>query len=73
MKNTYYDYNQLFKKAIKEPTKENLSALGDWLEKYGDSCWNGECYLLEDGCSIRPVMEKISEEQHDICGWELEG
>lgn len=37
-----YRYEELREAAIKNPTDENLAALGEWLQQYGDRYWNGE-------------------------------
>lgn len=49
----YYKYNELRKAAIENPTLENMDALGEWFEKYGQMYWNGE-YYDADGYKIYP-------------------
>ena len=36
-----YRYEELREAATKNPTGENLTALGEWLQQYGDRYWNG--------------------------------
>lgn len=44
-----YRYEELREAAIKNPTDENLAALGEWLQQYGDRYWNGEEWDIDGG------------------------
>lgn len=66
-----YSYKELLDAAVNNPTDENLSALGEWFQEYGDQYWNGECYDA-DGRDLYPIY---GEEDEDGCfpvvGWEF--
>ena len=38
----YYCYQELLAAALENETPENLEALGNWFENYGERYWNGE-------------------------------
>ena len=57
-----YRYEELREVAIKNPTDENLAALGEWLQQYGDRCWNGEDWDINGGRRLRPVYGQEPDE-----------
>jgi len=66
-----YNYDELRKAAIDNPTTENLEALGEWFNLYGMDFWNGESWDA-DGYELRPVYEWDDErDQGILIGYEL--
>ena len=65
-----YSYSDLLEAVKKNETAENVNALGEWFEQYGDQFWNGE-YYDADGLRLFPVYVAISEEQFEITGYEV--
>ena len=67
-----YNYDELRKAAIENPTEENLAALGKWFELYGMDFWNGQ-YFDADGYELWPVYAEAEEDavQLEQVGWEL--
>lgn len=69
-----YNYEDLKEKAFKEPTAENLFALGEWLEMY-EQFWNGEYYAVDDKRLFPIYREELDENgdliQADIVGYEF--
>lgn len=49
-----YNYEELRNAAVKNPTADNLNALGEWFQNYGMTFWNGE-YFDADGYRLYPV------------------
>ena len=52
---TRYDYAELRKAAVENPTFENLEVLADWLRNYDMNSWDGECFDIDDGLRLYPV------------------
>lgn len=70
-----YDFTELATRAINDETPENLRALAEWCESYGN-CWNGECWdvSLPDEPTGTRSLYPVYEEQADeifIIGYEL--
>lgn len=68
-----YKYEELRAAAMKNPTEENLAALGEWLQQHGDSCWNGEEWDIDEGRRLRPVYGQKPDEYGDfpLVGYDL--
>lgn len=51
-----YNYEEL-RAAATAPnaTQEQINTLGEWLEQYGMSDWNGECFDIGNGESLYPL------------------
>ena len=65
-----YSYSELLEAAKANETPDNVNALGEWFEQYGDQFWNGECYDA-DGLRLFPVYVEVSEDQFEITGYEV--
>lgn len=65
----YYSYKNLKTAYDTNPSQENVNALGEWFQQYGDSYWNGE-YYDADNTRIYPIYKEISDDQFDIVGYE---
>lgn len=54
-----YAFEDLYA-AVKAPTatKEDRLALCNWCSRFDNGSWNGECFDLEDGHSLYPIMEE---------------
>lgn len=59
-----YDYENLRKQAIENPTFENLEALANWFSTYDMSSWNGEFFDIDDGLRLIP---EYGEEDENGC------
>lgn len=68
-----YRYEELREEATKNPTDENLAALGEWLQEYGGRDWNGESWGIENGHRLRPVYGEEPDEfdAFPLLGYEL--
>ena len=43
-----YNYEELKNAALApDATQEDINALGEWFERYGDRYWNGEYFSVE--------------------------
>lgn len=42
-----YDHQELKKKALENPTEENLKALGEWCEIYANDDFDGEGWTID--------------------------
>ena len=51
-------------------TPDNVDALGEWFEQYGDRYWNGE-FFDADGLRLFPVYVEVDEDQFEITGYEV--
>lgn len=51
-----YNYEELRKSVVDNPTQENRMALGEWFQNYGMEFWNGECFDA-DGFVLVPIYE----------------
>ena len=72
-----YSYEDLLKTALENETAENLKALANWCERYGN-CWNGESYDISDieaptgSRSLYPVFGEPNEfGDYEIVGYEI--
>lgn len=68
-----YRYEELREAATKNPTGENLTALGEWLQQYGDRYCNGEEWDIDRGSRLRPVYGQEPDEYGDfpLVGYDL--
>lgn len=68
-----YKYEELRAAAVTNSTEENLTALGEWLQQYGDRYWNGEEWNIDEGYRLRPVFTQEPDEygSFSTIGYEL--
>lgn len=67
-----YDYEDIRAKAIRsEATEQDVNALGKWMEQYGDSCWNGEFWDIDDGMRLFPVVVETAPGEYETKGYEI--
>ena len=68
-----YSYEELRAAATADgATEQDVNALGEWFERYGQTCWNGEYYDADDGLRLFPVVAWDDEEdQGEIVGYEF--
>ena len=67
-----YDYEELKNKVLSEnATAENINALGEWFEQYGDSFWNGKYYEIDSSHRLYPIYEETAEEEFNLVGYEI--
>lgn len=65
-----YDYQTLRKAVEKNPTKDNINALGEWFCRFGWDYWNGE-YFDADGVKVYPVVVfNEFKDDYTVCGYE---
>lgn len=65
----YYSYKDLKAAVDTNPTPENINALGEWFDHYGNDYWNGEYYDADD-LRIYPVYKEIDEDNFELIGYE---
>lgn len=65
-----YSYSELLEAVKANETPDNVNALGEWFERYGDQFWNGE-YYDADGLRLFPVYVEADEDQFEIVGYEV--
>ncbi len=65
---TYYSYQELEEAALRDPTPENLNALGEWFERYGHTFWNGEFFSVDEDNRLYRVWD---EDIENVIGYEL--
>ena len=69
-----YDYKELRDRAFKTRTQEDINALGEWMDLYGQDYWNGEVYDIDDGYSLRPILKAVEfEDNGEPCQWDVVG
>lgn len=69
---TIYDYEELKNKALAaDATQDDINALGECLEQYGDRYWNGEYFSIEGGIRLYPIYHEFDEDEFEIIGYEL--
>ncbi|MGN0488029.1 MAG: hypothetical protein ACI4HO_02070 [Ruminococcus sp.] len=67
-----YDYNELKNNALKPNAKQDdINALGEWFEQYGDSYWNGEYFEIDSEHRLYPQYKEIDEDEFEITGYEI--
>lgn len=66
-----YNYSELEAAATKfGATQEEINALGEWFEDYGQRYWNGECYEVDEKRDLYLYpMHKQVEDEFEIVGW----
>ena len=60
-----YDYKELRERAVNGGA-DDVNALGEWFEKYGEMYWNGEYYDADDGYRLFPIFETHFDEDGDL-------
>lgn len=65
-----YDYKELKQKVLENETEENLNALGEWFEMFGNDFWNGE-YFDADDFHLVPIYKEVDEDEFERIGWEI--
>lgn len=69
---SYYDYCALEKAALEKETPENISALAEWFECFGDDFWNGECWTINNEKSLYPVYQHDEKsDQFELIRYEI--
>ena len=70
---TRYDYRELRERALApDATFEDKASLARWFDNYDPYEWNGECYDLGDGISVRPVYGEPDENgNYQIVDYEI--
>ena len=69
---TSYDYEELKNKALSADAKqEDVNALGEWFECFGDKYWNGEYFSVENGIRLYRVEKEVDEGEWETTGYEL--
>ena len=67
-----YDYEELKNKALStDATQDDINALGEWFEQYGDRYWNGEYFSVENGIRLYRIEKEVDEDEFEITGYEL--
>ena len=65
----YYDFQDLLNTAEDEDTLEAWGAVADWLSCYDMESWNGECWDLGNGTSLRPEYGEPINDVYPIIGY----
>lgn len=65
-----YSYSERLEAVKANETPDNVNALGEWFEQYGDRYWNGE-FFDADGLRLFPVYVEVDEDQFEITGYEV--
>ena len=70
---TRYDYEKLAEKALSgDSTQEDINALGEWFEQYGDRYWNGIFYgSMDDNFHLYPIVKEVGDGIFETVGYEL--
>lgn len=64
-----YDYPDLFYAASQfNAAQEDINALGEWFESYGQRFWNGE-YFDADGLPLYRLYKKIDDDDFEVIGY----
>lgn len=53
-----YAYKELCKKALENPSQENLTTLADWFWGYGNEYWNGEGWKIDKDKYLVPIYSE---------------
>lgn len=70
--NTEYMFNDLLSRAINAGDLTNeTKELAEWFNRYDNSAWNGECYVIGDGTYLYPLYDLDKSDDIDECliGW----
>lgn len=62
------NYDELVEAALNYPTWENLNALGEWYEKYGEQYREGKCFIIDENHRLYRIYNRTM----DIVGYELQ-
>ena len=69
---TIYDYEELKNKALStDATQDDINALSEWFEQYGDRYWNGEYFSVENGIRLYRIEKEVDDDEFEIAGYEL--
>lgn len=63
-----FNYRELLEAALNDPTPDNLNALGEWYEKYGEQYREGKCYIIDEDHRLYRIYNRTM----DIIGYELQ-
>lgn len=67
-----YNYDELRAKALETRDQEDIKALVDWLAEFDPDSWNGEYYDIDDGWTIREVLEPdVIDDDGEVSQWEI--
>lgn len=67
-----YNYEELAERALRfDATQEDINALAEWFERYGDRYWNGERYEIDATRSLYPIYEETAPDEWEIVGYEI--
>lgn len=67
-----YNYKELEAAAIKfDATQEEISALGEWFERYGRCYWNGECWNVDEkkDLYLYPIYHDTGDDSVEVVGY----
>ncbi len=67
-----YAYEELAAAATRHgATQEEINALGEWFEQYGQRFWNGSSYEVDEKKDIylAPIMREVEEDEYEIIGY----
>lgn len=73
----YYDYDsdrykfqELYEKALaSDATQEDINALGEWFNRYGEHEWNGECYHIDASHGLYPIYKEVDYDDYECIGY----
>lgn len=71
---SYYDYKNLRDKAVEfDATQEDVDALGEWFELYGERYWSGEYYEVEGDHNLfrKMVLADPETGDYEVVGYEF--
>ena len=70
----YYDYEELKEKALKfDATQQDIDALANWFENWGNDYWNGEYFEIDAEHRLFPIYKEIENDDgtYDLIGYEI--
>lgn len=68
---TRYDYKELRDKAIETGKEADVWALAEWMERYGYGYWNGECWDIDDGKTLWPILRENEDGDCNVVNYEI--
>lgn len=64
-----YNYKELAEKALAfNATQEDINALGEWFERYGDH-WNGESWTVDAYHDLYPIHKEVGYDEYEVIGY----
>ena len=66
----YCAYEDLKAAVIADASEENINAIGEWFNSYGNDYWNGEYYDADD-FRLYPVYTEVNEDELELTGYEI--